>query len=74
MGCEKTGGLRVMTERRILTRQEVLQLLSEQARAGSVTAAIALERSLRLRDEVDGSASKLDTEIDRLLERDNSER
>ena len=32
----------------ILSREQTLQILSEIARAGSVTAAIALERALRL--------------------------
>jgi hypothetical protein len=62
-----------MNERRILIRQEVLELLSDEARAGSVTALVALERSLRLGDEVDtGGHDELGAEIDRLLERDDS--
>ena len=32
----------------IATREEVLALLSEKARSGSISAAIALERALRL--------------------------
>ena len=37
----------------ILTREQTLRLLSEMAQGGSVTAAIALERALRLGDEPD---------------------
>ena len=35
-------------DQKILSREQTLQILSEMARAGSVTAAIALERALRL--------------------------
>jgi hypothetical protein len=35
-------------EKEILTREQVLQILSEQARNGSITAAVHLERALRL--------------------------
>jgi hypothetical protein len=45
-GKHLTGKMEGETE--ILTHQETLQLLSEQARKGSISAAIALERSLRL--------------------------
>lgn len=38
---------------KILTREEVLRILSEQARKGSVTAAVNLERALRLGDVAD---------------------
>jgi hypothetical protein len=47
----------------ILSRQEVLQLLSEKAREGSVTAAIALERVLRLAWDETG----IDAEFERIL-------
>jgi hypothetical protein len=40
-----------MTE--ILTHEQVLEILSEQARDGSVTAACALERALRRQEEGD---------------------
>ena len=48
----------------IATHQEVLEILSAQARAGSISAAIALERALRAagKDE-----PNLDDEIDRIL-------
>jgi len=50
---------------KILTYEQVLEILSEQAREGSVTAAAALERALR-------SAKKqqqehIDDELERLL-------
>jgi hypothetical protein len=35
-------------DQEILTREQTLRLLSEMAQSGSVTAAIALERALRL--------------------------
>ena len=35
-------------DQEILTREQVLQILSEQARKGSITAAVHLERALRL--------------------------
>ena len=53
-------------EKEILTREEVLQILSEMARKGSVTAAVALERILRHQPVPD----QLDDELDRLLRRD----
>jgi hypothetical protein len=49
---------------RILTRNEVLALLSAKARAGSVSAAIALERALRARDH---ELSDIDDALDRIL-------
>jgi hypothetical protein len=48
-------------EREILTHEEVLQILSEQARKGSVTAASVLERVLRKQAE--------ETDVDDELER-----
>ena len=50
----------------ILSREEVLQIVSEMARKGSVTAAVALERILRHQPVPD----ELDDEPDRLLRRD----
>jgi hypothetical protein len=50
----------------IATHEEVLELLSEQARKGSVTAAAALERALRHRDEYHGDVGD---EIDGILSR-----
>jgi hypothetical protein len=35
-------------DQEILTREQVLQILSEHARKGSITAAVHLERALRL--------------------------
>ena len=56
-------------EGKVLTREETLRLLSEMARAGSVTAAVAIARDLRLDpgDEKD----ELDDELGRLLSRDD---
>jgi len=52
-------------EKKIATHDEVLEMLTEQARNGSVTAAAALERALRNRP-VDPEA-----EIDDVLDRDS---
>jgi hypothetical protein len=52
-------------EREILTHEEVLQILSEMARKGSVTAASVLERVLRTPEE-----ANVDDELDRILRRD----
>jgi hypothetical protein len=52
----------------IADRREILALLSEQARAGKVAAAIALERALRDQDEPD-----IDDELDRILGRQDDE-
>ena len=49
----------------ILTREETLKILSEMAQKGSVTAAIALERALRLKDP-DEEEEDLFAELDRL--------
>ena len=48
-------------ERQILSRDEVLELLSKKAAEGSVTAMVCLERGLRLNDP--------EPEIDDVLER-----
>jgi hypothetical protein len=55
---------------KIASHEEVLELLSEQARKGSVTAAAALERALRHRDEYHGEVGD---EIDRILSRTPSQ-
>jgi hypothetical protein len=55
-------------DKEILTREDVLELLSMKAADGSVTAMVCLERALRYeREEPD----ELDTELDRLLSRDD---
>ena len=53
-----------MADKDILSREEVLELLSERARDGSVSAAIALERALRAAPRSD---ENFDDELDRLL-------
>lgn len=40
---------KITGDQEIVTHEEVLRILSEQARNGSVTAAVALERALRAR-------------------------
>ena len=50
---------------RIATHEEVLELLTEQARAGSVTASAALARELRARPPED--EDQVGTAIDRIL-------
>jgi hypothetical protein len=53
-------------DKEILSRDDVLELLSKKAADGSVTAMVCLERALRYQqDEPD----ELDAELDRLLER-----
>jgi hypothetical protein len=53
-----------MTDKaKIATYEEVLQLLTEHARGGNVTATAALERVLRAR----GEAFEIDDALDRLL-------
>ena len=53
-------------ERQILSRDEVLELLSKKATEGSVTAMVCLERALRTSDPV----PELDDELERVLARD----
>jgi hypothetical protein len=54
----------------ILTHEETLRILSEMARNGSVTAAVALARELRL-DPCDEELDlELDDELERLLRRE----
>jgi hypothetical protein len=60
-GKHLTGELEGQTE--ILTHEEVLQILSEMARKGSVTAASVLERVLRAQAE----ETNVDDELDRIL-------
>jgi hypothetical protein len=54
--------------RQIATRDEVLEILTEQARNGSVTAAAGLAREVRARDREYGQ-QELDETIDRILGR-----
>lgn len=63
-GKQLTG--QIEGDQDILTREEVLQILAEQARKGSVSAAIALERALRLKDSVDDDEDEPD-ELERIL-------
>jgi hypothetical protein len=49
----------------IVTHEEVLRLLSEMARKGSVSAATALERALR---NEEAGAREVDEAIDRILD------
>ena len=53
-------------DKEILTRPDVLELLSKKASDGSVTAMVCLERALRHQKPED----ELDRELDRLLSRD----
>lgn len=53
-----------MPENPILTRDEVLELLTKRAREGSVSAAIALERALRAEPK---SAEAWEAELQRFL-------
>jgi hypothetical protein len=55
----------LVPEPKILTHERVLEILSEQAENGSVTAAAALERALRAVARQENP--ELDAELDRLL-------
>jgi len=55
---------KVAGDQEILTRDETLRILSEQARNGSVTAAAALERALRARPL---TGEDVDDELARIL-------
>ena len=55
--------IKVEGSKEILTHPEVLQLLSEQAKKGSVSSAVALERALRHA----GQEHAIDEELDRIL-------
>ena len=63
MGRSKHLKGKLEGEKEILTREEVLEILSEMARKGSVTAAVALERVLRSGDPPDD----WDDELARIL-------
>ena len=60
--------LTVMNEPEIATREEVLALLTDQARAGSVSAAAALARELRAMDKK--QENEVDAAIDAILARE----
>jgi hypothetical protein len=53
-------------DKEILSRDDVLELLSKKAADGSVTAMVCLERALRYQQD---QPDELDAELDRLLER-----
>ena len=53
-----------MADKSMLSHDEVLELLSERAREGSISAAIALERALRAAPKSDQG---LDDELSRIL-------
>ena len=69
MGRGKHLKGKIKGEGEILSHEQTLEILSEMARSGSVTAAVAIARELRLDpgDEED----ELDDELDRLLSRDD---
>jgi hypothetical protein len=52
-------------ERKVMTHEEVLVVLSEQAENGSVTAAAALERALRAAKRE--QREELDAELERMM-------
>ena len=58
-------------EDQILSRPEVLALLSQKAREGSTSAMIALERALRARDRDEDETG---TVLDQILEEAEGER
>jgi hypothetical protein len=58
-------------EQQIMTRDEVLALLTRKAQEGSTSAMIALERALRLHGTNHGDG--LDDELDLILERHSRE-
>jgi hypothetical protein len=53
-----------MSKKKRLTHDEILDLLSERASEGSITAAIALERALRHQEQKEAS---VDDELNKLL-------
>ena len=57
--------IRMTPEKKILTHEEVLELLSEQAANGSISAAIALERALRQAEQSEKDSGE--DELDRIL-------
>jgi hypothetical protein len=62
-------------DQEVLTREQVLQILSEQARKGSITAAVHLERALRLgggaEDDDEDDIWPSSTRLGRLVSRDD---
>jgi hypothetical protein len=66
-GKSLEGKLDGEAEKTILSREETLQILSEMARKGSVSAAIALERCLW----ADDGPADVDDELERLLRKDD---
>jgi hypothetical protein len=56
-----------MADKSILSHEEVLELLSQRAREGSISAAIALERALRATPKSDQG---WDDELSRILSDD----
>ena len=60
-----TKGKFEMTNNDVLIREQVLALLSKKAREGSVSAAIALERALRIDPHTQDTG--IEDELDRLL-------
>ena len=56
-----------MSNEKILSHDEVLELLSDRAREGSISAAIALERALRAKDE--GEEDEVGEALNRILSR-----
>ena len=58
-------------QQQIMTRDEVLALLTRKAQEGSTSAMIALERALRLHGTNHGD--ELDDELDLILERHSRE-
>ncbi len=58
-------------QQQIMTRDEVLALLTRKAQEGSTSAMIALERALRLHGTNHGD--ELDAELDLILERHSRE-
>ena len=55
---------KITGDQEILSRDEALRILSEQAKNGSVTAAVALERALRSKPPAE---ENVDDELARIL-------
>jgi hypothetical protein len=70
MGRGKHLKGKIEGEGEILSHEQTLEILSEMARNGSVTATVALARELRLDPGEEGD-DELDDELDRLLHRDS---
>ena len=60
----QTANGQIEGDQEILSREQTLQILSEMARAGSVTAAIALERALRLGPNEEDDKDDIWAELD----------